>query len=113
MKKLTFTKKEAIKLHRKMWHWLAKNPTKDKLDWPEWENFKYVQCNCFACQYAYNKGNSLTNCSLCPFEWGNGTGCYSGNSPYRKWYNLNEFETEQRAKYALEVATLKERKLSK
>lgn len=111
MKKLTFTKKETIRLHRVMWNWLAKNPTKQKGDWPGWKNIKEnVMDHCFACQYAIDKGE---DCTFCPFSWGIAKTCQDVGSPYREWFFTDITQTKDRACFALEVATLKIRKLTK
>ena len=46
-------KKEALLLSYDLWLWLAKNPDKNKGDWPEWKQYKDAdKCNyCFACEY--------------------------------------------------------------
>lgn len=115
MKKLTFTKKETIRLHRKMWHWLAKNPEKHKRDWPGWKNIKENVINyCFACQYAMDKAekNKIT-CYFCPFLWERATICQASISPYSKWLYTHKTRRKLRSKYAFRIATLKIRRFSK
>ncbi len=57
---------EAIELHRKLWDWLAKNPGKEKHDWPEWDNYSPYEplynSYCFACMVS-------EDCATCLFEW--------------------------------------------
>ena len=107
------TRKRAIKLHRQLWNWLAKNPDKGKGDWPEWEynGGKIQSCNndCFACEVtAVISG--LEDCYKCLFDWGKfptcGTGCIKGL--YSSW--LVAKTKKNKAKIALEIANLPERR---
>lgn len=110
-KKLTFTKQEAIRLHRKQWHWLAKNPTKQKRHWPGWKRIKETVFNdCFACQYAMEKGDDCKSCAFCPFLWNGAKTCQGAGSPYQKWFFTDKTDTARRAQFAFEVATLKVRR---
>lgn len=49
---MELTREQAIKEHRKMWHWLAENPDMDKDDYLELNDFEYVENECFLCHYS-------------------------------------------------------------
>ncbi len=57
--------------HKKLWNWLAENPTKKKWDWPEWEHNggQYIsQSYCFACDYdTQYEAYGDEGCDNCPF----------------------------------------------
>jgi len=112
MKKLTYNKKEAIRLHRELWNWLAENPTKKNSDWPGWKEHKDAEFSCFLCHYDREKTTDTTSCNFCPLDWGNSAGCYGVklNGYFIIWTNLNE-DDPKRVELALKIANLKERKL--
>lgn len=66
-------KKYLRKKHRELWTWLSKNPTKNKKEWPGWNEVKEElgltskelidNAYCFACM-ACNR-----ICSKCPCAW--------------------------------------------
>ena len=90
-----FTKKQAIKLHRDMWKWIANEISKageplEILDLKYSFVHQYIircmeygkpyvrpRVDCFACEYAYNRTIELhpndysehCKCEYCPFEW--------------------------------------------
>lgn len=76
---MELTTDSAIKLHRALWDWLAKNPGRDKEDWPGWKDFSknYPDVaelihdrysSCFAC-YVAKLTTVGVDCAVCPFEW--------------------------------------------
>ena len=88
---MKLSKKEAIKLHRKMWSDMQK-----KLgDCPSYYDricFKYewcktffpneeIDCDCFLCEYALQKFQQypeIDQCDYCPIDWGD-CGCAIGD----------------------------------
>ena len=86
---MKLTKKRAIELHRQLWDWLAKNPGKDKNQWPEWQwnggEFMEVEFECFLCEYMVE---GVLGCDDgCPVEWPGGK-CASWNYTTRKCEGL-------------------------
>lgn len=65
----TYGDREWLRLHWRLWDWLAKNPNRPKQDWPEWDN--YIVLNwCFACDCAHDAADSSDLfCSYCPLHW--------------------------------------------
>ena len=56
--------------HWRLWDWLAKNPTKQKADWPGWVNYPNgVLMNCFACSSTAPSMATLPSCQRCPLNW--------------------------------------------
>lgn len=59
------------KAHKRLWNWLAKNPRKQKKDWPGWHSIPYALVrDCFACEYAWIAREELEEgldlCYYCP-----------------------------------------------
>lgn len=66
------TKNQALRRHRMLWRWLAKNPTKRKQDWPGWKEnggkHDLIKDNCFLC--------AVSDCPDCLVVWpGDSVGC--------------------------------------
>ncbi len=64
---MTLTKKLAIKLHRKLWNWIADETIRrkevvGKYDYPLFKR-KKIYYSCWCCEYA--KGD----CMNCPIKW--------------------------------------------
>lgn len=59
--------------HKEMWIWIAKNPTKHKMDWPGWEKwgspYVKISAGCFACQYDLEQSMTAISCTNCPLVW--------------------------------------------
>lgn len=56
----------VFSLHREMWDWLAKNPSKTKKDWPKWNSeIQVCKCHCFLCEFSHVRGG----CISCPVKW--------------------------------------------
>lgn len=107
-------RKRAIKNHRKMWHWLAENPTEGKLDYL----LKYggpLFNSCYLCEYAHRaklRAGCGTFCKYCPLDWGTMFCCGNTRALYEKWQNekFKKNPNEQRLKeLALQIAELPEK----
>ena len=99
---MKLNKKETIRLHRELWDWLYKHPSKDKEDWPEWaRNYGYssVRNLCFLCDY---KG------ICCPVSWVKTDTCQGKGSYYFSWSSAKTLKT--RKKYAKLIRDLPENK---
>jgi len=97
MLKYIQAEKKAIEKSIEQWTWLAETGKK-KQDWPEWEKYDDVSCNCFLCEY--NEGTDTDeSCGACPLykKFGN---CENEETPYMNW--LYAKTPEDRKKYALE-----------
>ena len=102
------TKEEAIRKHREMWRWLAKNPGEwngdylEKFD-PEARLYHY----CYLCAYvAENYGN---RCNSCPVEWPKGR-CCDDEELYSKWkFAMREDEYTRAAEIARQIAEVPEK----
>jgi hypothetical protein len=110
MKKLTFTKNEAVRLHRKMWRELAETGVSIK------PKLSGVLSDCFACHYDYEKGKIefTSDCAFCPFIWPEEAAgldrkecqymCNESDGLYYKWRNTES--PEERKALALQIANL-------
>lgn len=57
--------------HKELWDWLARNPDKEKDDWPGWigngGEYYYVVAECFACEYDLKLSDTeYDECRYCP-----------------------------------------------
>lgn len=105
---------EYGKLHKRMWLWLAKNPDKDKDDWPCWEwnsgEILEVLNYCFACKVSREarRGNAnFKPCHLrCPIKWGTemNTYCWGAEALFEKWCGSEDLT--ERANLAKQIANL-------
>ncbi len=70
-RKTTYTKRETLRLHKKMWNWLAENSERQKRDWPDWEELLVINAtHCLACLYDNQKGSvTAAKCQNCPIDW--------------------------------------------
>lgn len=94
------------KAHKRLWLWLADNPTKGKEDWPEWKynggKIPSVTLNCFAC--------GIDEQYFCPLHgkfcsiWGD-NGCFSLYEEWRVAYIHNA--TKLATELAIQIANLK------
>lgn len=103
------TKKETIRLHRKLWAWLADNPEKTKYDWPGWERRFPPDNWCFLCGYAQqiNTETGIRN-GCCLLDWETAGHCTDVGSFYDLY---DEAETlGERSEMAKKIANLKEAK---
>lgn len=97
--------------HKELWDWLARNPDKEKKDWPGLgvNGGKYigVLCYCFACEY-----DSIFmpfDCSHCPLVWPNNVICNDvlpdgSLSLYKKWDG--ETDLKKRSELARRIRDL-------
>lgn len=71
--------------HKKLWNWLAENPTKTKYDWIGWKHnggyiyIDTIDSECFACDYA----NSV--CKFCPLKVSNNSFFTCLDGLYEDW----------------------------
>lgn len=110
MAKLTF--KQAEKLHKALWGWLAETGAREKDEWPEWKFNKgkvpEVSNDCFACEI---KSESINcNPNRCPIDWGYDS-CLEEDSPYLKWGKVPS-TVKTRKKYAAIIRDLPWRKIT-
>ena len=78
------TREEAIKNHRKMWRWLAKNPEKWKTDYLEkFDPEADLDEDCYLCEYVAENHNGI--CRSCPVAWPGGTCHAPHRGLYFKW----------------------------
>lgn len=108
---IKLTKKEAVKLHRELWGWLAENPMKKKEDWPEMDKYKPLFCECFPCQYIRKQQEK--ECDECLFIWPDPTkhtdDALCQYSLFGKWTAATK--PEERSKYAALIRDLPEKKV--
>ena len=110
-----YFRKKAIKNHRKMWRWLADNPTKDKLNYLVPLSGRELPLNsCYLCDYAIRAAGRegfahRFMCQYCPLDW-DGQEC---NEEYLSLFDKWVFETnlQKRSELALRIAELPERKV--
>lgn len=81
---MNLTREEAIRQHRKMWHWIAdKLKSEEVMTHPFITGYKKeyvetyfpgmeIQANCFLCEYSENqlKTEDEYKCDYCPLKWG-------------------------------------------
>ena len=110
------TRKQAIKLHRKLWSWLSENPEADEDDWPEWDrntgDIEECKGDSPCCEYTKKR---YLKCQVCPIDWGN-LGCndkyerYDLKGLYVKWNSTIVLKTK--SKLAKRIANLPERDIT-
>ena len=102
------TKEEAIRKHRKMWRWLAKNPGERKEDYlRKFEPEARLSTDCYLCDYVYK--NHKGHCRCCPVEWPGGI-CLRKEGLYSKWLDAMDCKNYIRAaKLARQIAELPEK----
>ncbi len=68
---MRLSKKRAIELHRKLWHYLFCYPQKEKEDWPHWARnggeYPAVLHDCFLCEYSAQWHGE--RCRKCLLRW--------------------------------------------
>jgi hypothetical protein len=99
------------KCHEALWNWLAKNPDKDKGDWPGWKTISFlyrkglliepipIGLKCFACVYG--------SCSKCPvvFSPSGKRDCEPLYSFFYSWIkSRSKHEYKEASKYAKLIA---------
>ena len=93
---MSLSKKRAIELHRKLWHYLFCYPKKDKDDWPRWKNnggkYLEIETACFLCEY------TNYDCDKCPLKWPKNLFGYSvcdGNGLFNQWKSEKDLTKRQ------------------
>lgn len=77
------TRQEAIRNHREMWRWLAKNPGKWKMDYlMRYDPEVKLLADCYLCEYTDENHNG--ECEYCLVEWPVGP-CYCYDGLYSTW----------------------------
>ncbi|MFR2774805.1 MAG: hypothetical protein ACLTBR_03125 [Anaerostipes sp.] len=123
MEKLT--KQEAIKLHRKMWNWIADETERTGKFCDKYEYFDVMKIPrgdcpralCYCCEYAIQKsGEEYENrCKCCPLYWGSDCDEYmcldkkfmgDDKGLFGRWRDTNNIE--ESANLAREIANLEE-----
>lgn len=110
---MRLTKKEAVRLHRKMWKWLALTGRR-KHEWPGWRKYNrnLINSSCFACHYLEQEEIKIKDLSCkqsCPLIWPN-RDCMliKKESPYIKW-NRASPKSKTKKQLAKQIAELPER----
>ncbi len=67
------TSREEYMKHHQLWLWCAKNPEKDKCQWPYWIDYpEYRRVACFACgrgqKRSISENDTIQFCE-CPIKW--------------------------------------------
>jgi len=113
MKKIT--RREVLRLHRRLWNWLAEHPTAMKCEWVEWKRnggkIPEMEASCPCCEYVQE--NEHGSCQSCPIDW-QGINClhrkhWDDKGFYNKWSNAKTRKTK--AKYAKLIAELPARRV--
>lgn len=90
------SKEQAIKKHRELWRWIAKQTKKQQRIVTKDEYFKAKRIkeknipynHCYCCEYALDKNDQVERhmCKYCPLDWGQNQ--YCGDSYYADWTYL-------------------------
>jgi len=105
-------KEMALKLHRELWTWLAENPTKEKIDWPKWEDnsgdIRVGNNFCICCEMSYS-------CGTCLLEWPHRTCDFEDESGemglFSEWVLQSGFgNLKRKSEIAMQIANLPENK---
>jgi hypothetical protein len=114
-KKLTYTKREAIRLHRELWNMLAKAGCDKPF-------ILGVMSSCYLCQYVYEKAGTTARgaCNqYCPADWSAPDTiakiptCVDRGTYYRKWDYLESADPRKKdfAKLIANIPIRKKEKL--
>lgn len=95
---MKLSEKKAIEIAIELWIWLAETGDKAKGNWPGWDRYEYMTCNCPLCEYSSRQNPDAEDyCVFCPYYKAFGA-CTNDVSPYDKW---EVFETKRtKKKYA-------------
>ena len=83
----------ALWLCWELWDWLAKNPNREKGDWPGWKinggKCDTAPSECFACEYRFTTSSDYCyeDCIVPCFRYKIG-GCENTKSPFVKWQSI-------------------------
>jgi hypothetical protein len=76
---MRLTRAKSIELCIELWTWLAETGKK-KEDWPEWERYGIICCDCWFCEYDVQrrKANKKDErmCHRCTFGVGSNLTCF-------------------------------------
>ena len=123
---MKLTKEQAIREHRKMWHWIARETLKLKRKVSEQEYllkfFEYEELisDYILCDYAkgeMEKGDHAYSCLCCPIDWGSKCkhSCVDFSKDgdckglYLRWWD--SIDWQEAAALARQIAELPERKV--
>lgn len=110
---MELTKREAIKEHRKMWLWIARESIKQKRCMTKEEylseyNYPEISSRCFCCEYVRE---NFEHCNMCPVDWITVTSCMGNGSYYIGWRNATiKSNYVESAFLAYKISQLPERK---
>lgn len=106
--------------HEALWNWLAKNPDKEKIQWPGWRTISILldlgilqngqsslRFHCFACEKKGHGWDSWENCDDdCPIIWGGEQKRYTPACFYcGSFYSMfNRAEGKERSEWARKIA---------
>lgn len=99
-----YQKRTILKLHRELWDWMYKNPSRDKREWPKWKHnggpYEGNSIDCFLCDWVeQTSGMGCTSVhSDCLLDWSPTTNCLDHGSYFDKW--LNSMTPKAKKKYA-------------
>ena len=99
------------RLHRELWFWLERNPTKVKFDWPGWgwyekdlPGYPFEYHYCFACLACIDAFLMSVQCRACGIIW-SAEYCLEENKGYY-WFYTNAATLEKIRHYARIIRTL-------
>jgi hypothetical protein len=102
MKATIKEQRAARALTVEVWEWLAENPSKDKKDWPRYQEIKSLSHTCPLCDlYKYGYQGARTTCLNCPLGKVGKICNISDCNPFEIWDHGNIIE---RHEAALEIA---------
>lgn len=108
---MQLTEKEALEKSRKMWQWLADNPSKHKSDYFKSHGIKRKPLlHCYFCE------RCLVNCNCCLGKklWGEKQHCFDNGNIYTKWkHNADRNKHDNAKKYAQQIADFCQQELDK
>ena len=86
---MKLTRKKAIELCIELWKWCARTG-KDKDEWPKWEKYGEITCDCWFCEYDEQQKRRYgvkKECTFCPLVKKLGLHC--GKTFFEKWAGAN------------------------
>ena len=114
---MKLTKKEAVELHRELWHRIAEREKEDTVYALKEEIIdemlkekgledEYVINDCFCCEYAHQQNGDKEGCVCiyCPIDWEGKNTC----DLYDEW--ASEVDKRELMRLAEKIAELPERK---
>ena len=110
---MKLTKRRALTLCKQQWSWLARNPEKEKWDWPGCRE-AILESHCVCCEYEaqhYAYDNDCRDTCILPWPGAN-RDCLDLVSPYMRWIN-HTVCTADRVKAARAIVRLCNKALAK